>query len=38
MVFCGANKVKFLLIVLFQDYGKESQALDVLNEYFKSKK
>ena len=26
------------LYVLFQDYGKETQALDVMNEYFKSKR
>merc|ERR1712141_257885 len=33
-----ARKVVGCSCVVVKDYGKESQALDVLNEYFKSKK
>ncbi|PVD23919.1 hypothetical protein C0Q70_17195 [Pomacea canaliculata] len=33
-----ARKVNGCGVVVVKDYGKESQALDVLNEYFRSKK
>merc|ERR1712154_440183 len=33
-----ARKVNGCGVVVVKDYGKETQALDVLNDYFKSKK